>query len=702
MSFLIIICRDLTKDGGEMGMKYAKCSCKYRESFNNGHTPMLIIDPNTGDINDVNFAACDYYGYSRNELLAMNIQDINTLTEEEVFLEMKKAKEENRKWFRFKHILKDGKTRNVEVYSGPIEFENRELLFSVVHDINEKSELEEDYLLKKSHFENLFNNSPEAIAIVDENYRIVNTNKHFGELFQYNFEEVKNRDITKLLCEEIIYDTSYYFRECIKNGIFVKEEGRRRKKDGSLVEVLILAYPMVIDKKTIGAYCIYSDISQMKEIRKKIEILTSNDPLTGLFNKEFFMKNIGYEILKAKESKENDDKFGVIILSVNEFKEIKNALGYKIGDLVLEEFGKRLKFNINSQDIAARIGEDEFAILIPKIKELEQLRTIIKGVIDSLSTSFSVNNNEFKITTSIGIAIYPNDGEDSLSLIRKADIAMSKSKREAINRTTIFENSLEEEVQDLFWMKYNLTTAIENKEFFLNYQPILDTNINKLVGVEALLRWEHKDIGIIPPSIFIPVAEKTGMIYAIGEWALLNACKQNKTWQELGYSPIYISVNISALELERSDFAIKVKKILKESRLESKYLQLEITETFFTQNYKSIERTIKEISDLGIRISIDDFGTGYSSLEKLCELDINNLKIDKMFIDGVDRNDNKSKIVKAVISLAESLDIDLIAEGVETEGQLNFLKENRCNMAQGYLFSKPVSQIELEKFLLKD
>lgn len=677
------------------------CDCKYKEAFNNNHTPMMIVDTKTGDIDDVNLAACNYYSYSREKMLHMNIKDINILDKEEIIKEMDKAKLEDRKYFRFKHKLSNGEIRDVEVYSGPMKIKNKELLFSVIHDTKEKDKIMKNYMINKVYFNSLFENSPEAIAIVDKDFNILNINESFEKVFQYNKEEINGADITKILCEEKLYDTSYYFRESISKGKFVKEEVRRKRKNGSVVDVLLLGFPLVVEDRTIGAYCIYSDISEAKEKEKQIQLLTSNDILTGLYNRDFFLENIDYEIHKSRFEENNKEKFAVLFLDINEFKEINDALGHKTGDQVLKQFTLRLSTSLEKKDIISRFGEEEFAILIPRVESLNQIEEILRKITQKIDSPFIINNYEFKITISIGIAIYPDDGTESATLARKAEIAMNKSKKLNSNQATRFENSLDKEVQEYFWMKNNLVKAILDEDLFLNYQPIYDACTNKLMGVEALLRWKHKEKGIIPPTKFIPIAEKSGMIHPIGEWVLLNACMQNRKWQELGYKPIYISVNVSVLQLEQSNFCEIIQRVLKESMLDPRYLQLEVTETYFTQSYESIEKNIKEISKLGIKLAIDDFGTGYSSLGQLCEININNLKIDRSFIDGVEMNVNKSKIVKAVITLAESLNISLTAEGVETQEQLNFLKNNRCTSVQGYLFSKPVETIEIESLLTK-
>lgn len=288
-----------------------------------------------------------------------------------------------------------------------------------------------------------------------------------------------------------------------------------------------------------------------------------------------------------------------------------------------------------------------------------------------------------------------------MDLLRKAEIAMDESKKISKNKVIRFEHFHDEEIQEQFWIKKDLLKAIEDRELFLNYQPIYDINKNKLVGVEALIRWKHKEKGIVSPLKFIPIAEKSGMIHPIGEWVLVEACKQNNRWQKLGYERIWMSVNVSVLQLEKAGFISMMERVLRDTMLKPEYLQLEITETYFAQDYELIKKTIKKLSSLGIKISIDDFGTGYSSLGQLSELSINNLKIDRMFIDRVDENTNKSKIVKAIVALADSLGISLTAEGVERDEELKFLKKNKCKMVQGYLFSKPVGIEKIEKLLKK-
>lgn len=555
--------------------------------------------------------------------------------------------------------------------------------------------------IDKAHFENLFNNSGEAIAIIDKNYRVVNINNSFKEVFQYELHDIRDKEIVRIIVEEKDHNTSYNLLKTISNGEFIEQEVKRRRKDGSFVDVLLKGFPLLLAGELIVIYCIYTDITGSKEKDNQIQILSSRDSLTGLYNRDYFLEILNLEILKYTNDKEDQDRFLIASLSVNEYDEINDALGHQVADNILREFSSRIEALIQPQDFIARYSEGMFLILMSNASDSNRITKAIKETMRSLNTHFLIDTHELNITTNMGIAIFPNDGEDSVTLVRNSDIALSKSKRNGADTAFLFEDSLDDEIQEYFWMKNDLFRAIEFDEFVLNYQPIYDTQTNKLVGTEALVRWNHRKKGIIPPLKFIPIAEKTGLIYDIGEWVLYNACKQNKIWQDLGYNHIYISVNVSVLQLEKSDYYDKVVKVLDDTGLDPKYLQLEITETYFKENYELISKNMKRLNELGIGFAIDDFGTGYSSLGQLSELNINTLKIDRMFIDGVDSNINNSKIVKAVISLAESLNIGLTAEGVERMEELGFLKDNKCDIVQGYLFSKPVDPMQLQKHLSK-
>lgn len=795
----------------------------YSSIFNNSHTPMLLLDSKSGEIKDANIAACNYYGYSRDVLRRKNISDINILSRHEIFQQMEKAKNEHRKYFEFRHRLASGEVREVEVYSGPIMAKGEYYLLSIIHDVQYKKDIEQKYRIQESYFKSLFEHSPEAIAILDNQFNILDVNGSFKRIFQYDLDEIRLQNITKVLCEEQLYDESKYFKDCITGGEFVRQETQRKRRDGELIDVSFLGYPIISNGEQIGVYGIYSDLSKEKETESKIrlfaeifknntvgvivtdiegsiqwindafteitgyvpeeivglkpsvlksgqhnveyysnmwnsilkagkwqgeiynkrkngeiylewlniiairddkggierfvgmisditdskrkeniiEILTNRDSLTDLYNRDYFVNKLNYEMLKRNKEKEAKQELAIIFLDIDDFKEINDTLGHLVGDSVLKEFAFRLKESIRDYDIASRFGGDEFIVMLLSIKEDYELMSVANRIIEEISRPFIIDNIELHITASLGISRYPMDGSDSTTLIRNADIAMYKSKELKNRKITIFEPFLDEKVKEYFMIKNNLRRAITNNEFFLEYQPIIDAKSNKMVGAEALLRWCMNGTDLISPLKFIPVAEKNGYMQHIGEWVLKTACKQNRMWQDKGYSPIFVSVNVSIMQLEQPNFCEIVKTVLKETNLNPQYLQLEITETIFTKNYDSVVQTIKRINALGVQVAIDDFGTGYSSLGQLSRLEITKLKIDRTFISEINENANKNKIVKTIISLAESLDLELVAEGVETKEQLEFLMRNDCNVVQGFLFSKPIKINEIEELLDK-
>lgn len=677
------------------------CNCKYKKSFNTHSSPMMIIDAQSGEIEDANEAACQYYNYSKEALLKLNITDINALSQKEIYLQMDNVKTNNVSFLRFKHKLANGQVRDVEVHSSYFENDGKKLLFSIVHDVEDKAKLEREYLLNKVYFDGLFNNSPEAIVIVDSNFKIINTNERFKNVFQYDLEEIEKSDITSMLVDKQDHDLSIELRQLITEGKFISEEVTRKRRDGSSIEVLLLGFPLFVDNKISGAYFIYTDISQSKKQKDQISILTYRDPITGLFNRRFFLENLKNEIIKSKNRKTVQNKQAVVILNVNEFQEINSALGTEAGETILKEFASRLRKSLDNSNLITRFINDEFAIILPNITELSQIRDVTNKIIKNVEDVFIIGFNDFDITTNIGVALYPDDGDDCDNLVRKAKIAMEESKRRRDNRVIKFEKAYDSEVQETFWLKRDLISAIRNDELFLNYQPIHKTSNKEMVAAEALLRWQHPEYGLIPPLKFIPIAEKTEMIHTIGEIVLRNACSQNKQWQDQGYKPIVVSVNVSVIQFEKPGFVEMVKSVLKETKLEAKYLQLEITETYFSKDYEVIKDSIEKLSNIGISFAIDDFGTEYSSLGQLSELSINNLKIDRTFISNVDKSINNKKIVKAIIALADSLDINLTAEGVEREEEFKLLQSYGCMYVQGYLFSKPVEALDFEKLLHK-
>jgi polar amino acid transport system substrate-binding protein len=437
---------------------------------------------------------------------------------------------------------------------------------------------------------------------------------------------------------------------------------------------------------------------QLQQQLKEKEKLAYYDQLTGLPNRGMLWKQLSLEILAAEKNK---TKVAVLFMDLDNFKNVNDSLGHKSGDELLKKIGNIISKFVNEDIIAARLGGDEFVLIIKDVEGNDKVTDICSRIINEFKIPLVINNREFYITASIGAVKYPEDGQNAHTLLKNADIAMYNAKEHGGNRYKLFNNEMNLRIMEKLELENGLRDAHRNNEFCIHYQPQISINNNKVVGVEALIRWNHPQKGLIPPSKFIPIAEETGLIIQIGEWILKRACEQFVEWKRIGIEPSQIAVNISAAQFEQSNFIVMVKKILEETGISPECLELEITESTAMKNLEYTIKVIKELRELNIKVSLDDFGTGYSSLNYLMRLPINTLKIDKSFLDNIKQNSNEELIAKAIISLAKKMRLNVVAEGVETNEQLRFLREQNCDIAQGYLFSKPVPEDEVKKALLR-
>ncbi len=374
---------------------------------------------------------------------------------------------------------------------------------------------------------------------------------------------------------------------------------------------------------------------------------------------------------------------------------INDWFGHAFGDLFLKNVTERLKHNISSKDTLSRVGGDEFVLLLPNT-EYSQAASIATRLGNALNEPFQLEGEEIFTSLSVGISLYPSDGRESNALIKNADIAMYQAKEDGKNGFQFFTQSMNESISRKSNLATGLRKGIEHGEFAIHYQPQISLDNEEIIGVEALIRWTHPEWGNISPAEFIPIAEETGSIAKIGEFVLMEACRQNKAWQEAGLPPFRVAVNISARQFAQADFPKIVETVLKESGLDAQYLELELTETVI-QNDQSAIATMQELSSLGLHLSIDDFGTGYSSLSYLKLFPIRTLKIDQHFTRNIDADTKDEALVKTIIRMAHDLDLNVIAEGVETKEQLDFLKNQNCNQAQGYYFNRPLPPKEIEE-----
>lgn len=448
-----------------------------------------------------------------------------------------------------------------------------------------------------------------------------------------------------------------------------------------------------------------NEISERKTVEHQLNIskehlvrLAHYDVLTSLPNRVFFNEILNKAISHAKT---NNKIFAVLFIDLDNFNKVNDTYGHLLGDKALKALGDRFNNILPAGDIVARLGGDEFIILLNEIENATQASIIAERLLDICLQAINIDSHQLHISTSIGISLFPKDGESLEDLEKHADMAMYKAKHVGGGIFQFYSHDMDIAELEHIKLEAALRQAIKNNEFVLHFQPLLSLSDGTIKSVEALIRWEHPEIGLISPAKFIPLAEETGLIISIGEWALHEACRINKEWQLQGYDPITIAVNISPKQFRYQDVAQVVADALKANNLEAKYLKIEITESAVMENVESASLKLNSVHDMGVQISIDDFGTGYTSINYLRQYPVSVLKIDQSFIKGIPDNTNDIAITSAVIALGHNLSLEVIAEGVETVEQLQFLTEHGCDTIQGYFFSRPVPSHKLVELLTK-
>jgi len=435
---------------------------------------------------------------------------------------------------------------------------------------------------------------------------------------------------------------------------------------------------------------------KLKESMKELEKLVYCDFLTGLPNRRFLLEKIE-NIIKTAD---NNSKFSFLFLDLDNFKMVNDIFGHDYGDKLLKMIASELKSCIHEGDIVGRLGGDEFLILLGNTYSTDEIERKAKNIINLFSRQWNLCGKEFFITASIGVVIYPNNGTDLQTLYKNADTAMYQAKEKGKNCFLFFNQSMNDKVSKKMEMENKIRKAIKNREFVVYYQPQLDIETFEIKGVEVLVRWKHPTEGIIEPANFIQIAEDSGQIVEIDQFVMQTACKQLKAWIDSGIKPITISVNLTSKEFMQENFLIVLNEIVNNTGIEANYLELEITERLVMKDLDIALGILKELKAIGVKISLDDFGTGYSSLNYLKRLPIDTIKIDKSFMNEITEDSKEEAIAETIIELAHKMNLTVIAEGIETIKQLEFIKEHKCDKAQGYYFSKPIPVDEVEKLLL--
>ncbi len=904
---------------------------RYRQMFENTRAVQLIIDPENGSIVDANTAACDYYGYTREEIRAMRIWDINVRGEEGVRPDLARARTQEVSHFHFRHMRANGEIRDVEVHSGPIEVGGRRLLYSIVNDVTERKRAEQALQQSEEKYRVIFDYAPVGIYQSRRDGTIVTANLALARMLGYDSAE----DLLTRNLERDIYNTPSQREEVIRRfepfGYANNVELQWRRKDGSPIwvqlnahairsphgrvffegfvydvterkraeesvsaantqrkavldgatrvaiiatdaqgtitvfnagaehmlgytaaemtghrsitdvvrgadplhdpvgehewtyernngELLIVAvsvtalhgedgaltgyvqvgtditarkkaeeilrqqsaamtasmdgigilnerlefmyandalaklfgyaspesmigrsfcdlyepheqirvitsivptvqqrgrwrgeatglrvdginFPQEVSLTSIagnGMVCVVRDITERTYAEEQIKHLAYHDALTNLPNRLLFKDRLTVALSHAHRE---TSRLAVLFLDLDRFKVINDSLGHNIGDQLLQAVAARVQACVRDSDTVARLGGDEFTILLPRLMRSEDVAPVAGKLIEAVRYPFHIEGREFFITTSIGISVYPEDGADAETLIKNADTAMYQAKELGRDNYQLFNAHVNAKALQRIAVEHGLRKALANDEMQVYYQPIYDLRTDRITGMEALLRWHHPQMGTIPPATFIPIAESTGAMVPIGSWALRQACKQAKEWHDAGHRSLSLAVNLSVTQLQQTDLVDTVRTVLEDTGYPPRLLELEITESSAMHSPETSIRVLYELKKLGLRISLDDFGTGHSSLSYLKRFPVDTLKIDQSFVQDTTSDPDAAAIVQAIIAMAHSLRLKVIAEGVEFTEQANFLRRHNCDQLQGFLITPPVPAPQFAAFV---
>jgi len=536
-----------------------------------------------------------------------------------------------------------------------------------------------------------FDSATEGIMIINDNAQIIATNKGFTDITGFTEEEVLGTAPKALQAEQ-----QDIWRTLLEHDKWCGELLNQRKNGEYYQESLTLTIVKDKEGQLINYVGVFADITETQRSQVKLHELVNRDPLTGLPNRRLLNELLNHSIRRAEREKH---KIGILFVDLDRFKAVNDSLGHQVGDKLLYEASKRISQAMRESDVLARLGGDEFVVMMDMISQAEDIALVAQKIIQALQLEFIIEGKEIFISASIGISIFPKDGDNVDSLIKAADIAMYQVKNEGKNNHCFYSDELSKNALERFNMESQLRRALERNQFEVYYQPQVSLITGEIIGAEALIRWHHPELGLVSPAKFIPVAEETGLIVPIGEWVLRQAALQATRWLNDGYVIQWISVNVSAVQIMRSNFADTIYGLLIETDCDPSFLELEITESTIMHNTEYVIDTFNRIKQLGLRLAIDDFGTGYSSLSNLKRLPLDKIKIDQSFVRGLPGDLNDAAIVHAINAMAQSLDFAVIAEGVETLAQADFLHQMGCEEAQGYLYSKPVTTTEFTKLL---
>ena len=670
---------------------------EYKLLFQNSTDAIYLIDPDTKLILDCNTKAL--------ELSCTSLENLRKKS----FFELHPEKDQALLPNIYKKILEEGFVQGIsglhhqqldnnlvpiEISARVIELENGKFILKMVQDISERLKAESRLKLATKVFENIL----EGVLVTNAEGIIQYVNPAFSEITGFSAEDALGHKPNILKSDR--HDKEFYdnmWSALLKSGRWQGEVWNRRKNGEAYIQRMNIAVIKNPNGETTQYASVMSDITDVKRAEEEIKHQAYHDNLTGLPNRCLFSDRLDQAVVRGLRSKQ---VFAVLLIDLDDFKNINDTLGHVVGDMALKAVGDRLSACSRAEDTVARLGGDEFTIILEKIENSMEVERIVDRVLEEMAKPFIVNDKEFYTTVSIGIAFFPTDGNTAEKLLQNADMAMYHVKDLGKNNFEYFSHSMRKRVSRRRDIATLMQKAIERNEFTIYYQPKLDVKSGRISGVEALLRWQRPGKGMVSPAEFILIAEENGLILQIGEHALRKSCEYLKEWNNAGFNDLKMAVNLSARQLDEKRLLEIVHETLDETGINPEHLNLEVTESSMMKDQKRAMITLNELKKLGVNISMDNFGTGYSSLSYLRLFPIDELKIDISLIRKIPGDRSDSAIVSSIISMAHALEINVVAEGVETQEQLDYLCSINCDEIQGYFFSRPIPPNAM-KFMLE-
>ncbi|MGV0316013.1 EAL domain-containing protein [Pseudomonas putida] len=670
---------------------------KFAKAFHASPDGLLLSRQSDGLLLEVNEGFCRLTGYDLNPTIDQTSLDLGIWVD---LNERKRLVEQlNRDGFVRDftcHIRRsDGQIRLCELSARPLPITGVDCMLTIARDITERHLMQEKLQLAATVFEN----TAEGVLITDIDQHISAVNRAFSEITGYS--EIEALGQTPRLLASGQHDSAFYaamWHQLTDEGHWQGEIYNKRKNGELYPSWLTISAVRNSERETTHFVAVFADISSIKHAQAKLDYQAHHDPLTGLPNRALFENRLQAVLTCAQVSNRQG---AVLFLDLDRFKHINDSLGHPVGDLLLKGIAQRLKEQVRDVDTVARLGGDEFIILLPGLHKPSDASTIANKLLACFAAPFQAGEHEFFTSASIGISLYPQDGTDVATLIRNADAAMYRSKAKGRNRVEAYTRDLTAQASERIALEHELRRAVERNEMSLCFQPKLSLKTQKLVGAEALIRWSHPTFGEVPPEHFIHLAEENGTILQLGDWVLEQACRQMQAWKQ-HYQPFGpLSINLAGAQLRHPHLARRIEQLLKHYQLKAGDLQLEITENFIMSQAEEALAVLYQLKKLGVQLAIDDFGTGYSSLSYLKRLPLDILKIDKSFIRGLPDDPHDAAIARAIIALGRSMQLTIIAEGVENQAQQRFLAAEGCEQIQGYIVSLPLPPDEFAAAFLR-